>query len=36
MMEPKEVAEAILFACSQPANSRILQMTVRHMGEPGR
>jgi 3-oxoacyl-[acyl-carrier protein] reductase len=36
MLEPKEVAEAILFACSQPANSRILQMTVRHMGEPGR
>ncbi|MGD0796200.1 MAG: SDR family oxidoreductase [Acidobacteriaceae bacterium] len=36
MMEPREVADAILFACSQPANSRILQMTVRHMGEPGR
>jgi len=36
MMEPREVAEAILFACSQPANSRILQLTVRHMGEPGR
>jgi len=36
MMEPREVAEAIVFACSQPANSRILQLTVRHMGEPGR
>jgi NADP-dependent 3-hydroxy acid dehydrogenase YdfG len=36
MMEPREVADAILFACSQPANSRILQLTVRHMGEPGR
>jgi NADP-dependent 3-hydroxy acid dehydrogenase YdfG len=36
MMEPREVAEAIVFACSQPANSRILQITVRHMGEPGR
>jgi 3-oxoacyl-[acyl-carrier protein] reductase len=36
MMEPREVADAIVFACSQPANARILQMTVRHMGEPGR
>jgi len=32
MMEPEEVAEAIVFACMQPANARILQMTVRHMG----
>jgi len=36
MMEAQEVADAILFACMQPPNARILQMTVRHMGEPGR
>jgi 3-oxoacyl-[acyl-carrier protein] reductase len=36
MMEPHEVADAIVFACLQPQNARILQMTVRHMGEPGR
>jgi NADP-dependent 3-hydroxy acid dehydrogenase YdfG len=36
MMEPYEVADAIVFACLQPSNARILQMTVRHMGEPGR
>jgi NADP-dependent 3-hydroxy acid dehydrogenase YdfG len=36
MMEPYEVADAIVFACLQPRNARILQMTVRHMGEPGR
>ncbi len=36
MMEPAEVADTIVFACSQPRNARILQMTVRHMGEPGR
>ena len=36
MMEPYEVADAIVFACMQPRNARILQMTVRHMGEPGR
>jgi 3-oxoacyl-[acyl-carrier protein] reductase len=32
MMEPHEVAEAIVFACLQPPNVRIPQMTVRHMG----
>ncbi|NYF79109.1 SDR family oxidoreductase [Granulicella arctica] len=32
MMEPEEVAEAIVFACMQPKGARILQMTVRHMG----
>ena len=32
MMEPEEVAEAIVFACMQPANVRIPQMLVRHMG----
>jgi len=32
MMEPEEVAEAIVFACLQPSNIRIPQMTVRHMG----
>jgi 3-oxoacyl-[acyl-carrier protein] reductase len=36
MMEPSEVADAIVFACMQPRNARILQMTVRHMGEPGK
>jgi 3-oxoacyl-[acyl-carrier protein] reductase len=36
MMEASEVADAIVFACMQPRNARILQMTVRHMGEPGR
>jgi 3-oxoacyl-[acyl-carrier protein] reductase len=32
MMEPEEVAEAIVFACRQPGNVRIPQMLVRHMG----
>lgn len=32
MMDPAEVADAIVFACMQPANVRIPQMTVRHMG----
>lgn len=32
MMDPEEVAETIVFACLQPANVRIPQMTVRHMG----
>jgi 3-oxoacyl-[acyl-carrier protein] reductase len=32
MMEPEEVADAIVFACLQPANVRIPQMVVRHMG----
>jgi 3-oxoacyl-[acyl-carrier protein] reductase len=32
MMEAQEVAEAIVFACRQPPNVRIPQMTVRHMG----
>jgi 3-oxoacyl-[acyl-carrier protein] reductase len=36
MMEPHEVADTIVFACMQPRNARILQMTVRHMGEPGK
>jgi 3-oxoacyl-[acyl-carrier protein] reductase len=34
MMDPAEFAETIVFACRQPANVRIVQMTVRHMGEP--
>jgi NADP-dependent 3-hydroxy acid dehydrogenase YdfG len=34
MMDPAEFAETIVFACRQPANLRIVQMTVRHMGEP--
>ena len=32
MMEATDVAAAILYACSQPANVRIPQMTIRHMG----
>lgn len=32
MMQSAEVAEAIVFACLQPPNVRIPQMTVRHMG----
>ena len=32
MMEATDVAGAILYACSQPANVRIPQMTIRHMG----
>lgn len=32
MMDPQEVAETIVFACLQPANVRIPQMIVRHMG----
>jgi NADP-dependent 3-hydroxy acid dehydrogenase YdfG len=36
MMAPEEYAESILFACRQPPNVRILQMTTRHMGEPPR
>ncbi len=36
MMDPGEFAETVVFACRQPANVRIVQMTVRHMGEPPR
>jgi len=32
MMEPGDVADAVVFACMQPANARVPQMTVRHMG----
>jgi NADP-dependent 3-hydroxy acid dehydrogenase YdfG len=32
MMDPADVAETIVFACLQPPNARIPQMTVRHMG----
>ena len=32
MMQPAEVAEAIVFACLQPPNVRIPHMTIRHMG----
>ncbi len=32
MMQADEVADAIVFACMQPRNVRIPQMTVRHMG----
>jgi NADP-dependent 3-hydroxy acid dehydrogenase YdfG len=32
MMDPAEVAATIVFACLQPPNVRIPQLTVRHMG----
>lgn len=32
MMDAAEAADAVVFACMQPANVRIPQMTVRHMG----
>ena len=32
MMASEDVAEAILFTCSQPPNTRIPQITIRHMG----
>lgn len=32
MMDPEETAAAVLFACTQPPNVRVTQMTVRHMG----
>lgn len=32
MMEPENVAETIVYACLQPPNTRISQLTVRHMG----
>jgi NADP-dependent 3-hydroxy acid dehydrogenase YdfG len=32
MMEARDAADAVVFACMQPANVRIPQMTVRHMG----
>ncbi len=32
MMDPAEVAEALVYTCSQPPNLRIPQLTMRHMG----
>jgi NADP-dependent 3-hydroxy acid dehydrogenase YdfG len=32
MMNPEDAGEAIVFACLQPPNTRIPQMTIRHMG----
>jgi 3-oxoacyl-[acyl-carrier protein] reductase len=32
MMDPEEVAQAIVYACKQPENARILELTIRHMG----
>ncbi len=34
MMEASQVADTVVFTCSQPANVRIPQMLVRHMGWP--
>ncbi|WP_235011491.1 SDR family oxidoreductase [Bryocella elongata] len=36
MLDPIEVANAIWYACAQPANVRVVQMTVRNMGTPPR
>ena len=32
MMDPAEVADGLVAMCSQPANVRVPQMTMRHMG----
>ena len=32
MMDPAEVAGALIYTCSQPKNVRIPQLTMRHMG----
>jgi short-subunit dehydrogenase len=34
MMEASEVAGAIVFACMQDAHTRVLQLTIRHLGAP--
>lgn len=34
MLEPEDIANAILFACTQSENSRIIEMKVRSMNEP--
>jgi 3-oxoacyl-[acyl-carrier protein] reductase len=36
MMEASEVADAIVFACMQDSHTRVLQMTIRHLGAPQR
>ncbi|SON53929.1 putative oxidoreductase [Hartmannibacter diazotrophicus] len=33
MLEPEDVAEAVLFACAQPKGSRIIQVQMRTMAE---
>ncbi len=33
MLDAEDVAQAILFACSQPAHSRIIQIQMRTMAE---
>lgn len=33
MLESEDVAEAVLFACTQPAGSRIIQIQMRTMAE---
>lgn len=32
MMDAADVADAVIYACTTPANFRVLEMTVRHMG----
>ena len=34
MLEAQDVAEAVLFACTQPSGSRIIQIQMRTMAEP--
>jgi 3-oxoacyl-[acyl-carrier protein] reductase len=33
MLEAEDVAAAVLFACSQPAGSRVIQVQMRTMAE---
>ena len=34
MLDPEEVAEAVLLACTQPTHSRIIEIQMRPMAEP--
>jgi 3-oxoacyl-[acyl-carrier protein] reductase len=34
MLEPEDVAEAVLLACTQAGGSRIIEIQMRPMSEP--
>ena len=34
MLDPEDVAEAVLLACTQPAHARIIEIQMRPMVEP--
>jgi hypothetical protein len=34
MLDPEDVASAVLLACTQPAHSRIIEIQMRTMAEP--